>query len=218
MSINSIALEKEANKLAEAMTPKLNPNCVDQQDKTMSQDLAEIVKTHALGAAASGVGVAWLPGVGSGAALAAMVGFIWSMYFRINYRLGLKFSKVAMKSLASAVLSNLMQSAISVVGSVALATVLSFTGIGNAASSLIMAALDYSVVMVGGILYLKLLNGLMGAGNDPSEMTPREIEIRMDDVMRGENIEALLKNESRSYKAGRKNGTITGKETVDVAH
>lgn len=218
MSINSIALEKEANKLAEAMTPKLNPNCVDQQDKTMSQDLAEIVKTHALGAAASGVGVAWLSGVGSAAALAAMVGFIWSMYFRINYRLGLKFSKVAMKSLASAVLSNLMQSAISVVGSVALATVLSFTGIGNAASSLIMAALDYSVVMVGGILYLKLLNGLMGAGNDPSEMTPREIEIRMDDVMRGENIEALLKNESRSYKAGRKNGTITGKETVDVAH
>lgn len=218
MSINSIALENEANKLAKAMTPKLNPNCIDQQDKTMSQDLAEIVKTHALGAAASGVGVAWLPGVGSGAALAAMVGFIWSMYFRINYRLGLKFSKVAMKSLASAVLSNLMQSAISVVGSVALATVLSLTGIGNAASSLIMAALDYSVVMVGGILYLKLLNGLMGAGNDPSEMSPTEIEIQMKDVMRGENIEALLKSESHSYKTGRKNGTITGNETVDIAN
>ena len=216
MSINSIALENEANKLAKAMTPKLNPNCIDKQDKTMSQDLAEIVKTHALGAAASGVGVAWLPGVASGAALAAMVGFIWSMYFRINYRLGLKFSKVAMKSLASAVLSNLMQSAISVVGSVALATVLSLTGIGNAASSLIMAALDYSVVMVGGILYLKLLNGLMGAGNDPSEMSPTEIEIQMNDVMRGENIEALLKSESRSYKAGRKNGTITGNETVET--
>lgn len=216
MSINSITLENEASKLAQAMTPKLNPNCIDQQDKTMSQDLAEIVKTHALGAAASGVGVAWLPGVGSGAALAAMVGFIWSMYFRINYRLGLKFSKVAMKSLASAVLSNLMQGAISVVGSVALATVLSLTGIGNAASSLIMAALDYSVVMVGGILYLKLLNGLMGAGNDPSEMTPQEIEIKMEDVMKGENIESLLKNESRSYKAGRRAGTITGNETVDT--
>ena len=218
MSINSIALENEANKLAKLMTPKLNPNCIDQQDKTMSQDLAEIVKTHALGAAASGVGVAWLPGAGSGAALAAMVGFIWSMYFRINYRLGLKFSKVAMKSLASAVLSNLMQSAISVVGSVALATVLSLTGIGNAASSLIMAALDYSVVMVGGILYLKLLNGLMGAGNDPSEMSPTEIEIQMGDIMKGENIEALLKSESRSYKTGRKNDTITGKETVDLAN
>ena len=200
------------------MTPRLNPGCVDQQDKTMSQDLAEIVKTHALGAAASGIGVAWLPGVGSGAALAAMAGFIWTMYFRINYRLGLKFSKVAMKSLASAVLSNLMQGAVSVVGSVALATVLSLTGIGNAASSLIMAALDCSVVMVGGILYLKLLNGLMGAGTDPSEMTPREIEIKMDDVMKGENIESLLRNESRKYKEGRKNGTITGNETVEITN
>lgn len=218
MNLNSTALENEANQLAMAMTPKLNPNCIDQQDKTMSRDLAEIVKAHALGAAASGVGVAWLPGVGSAAALTAMVGFIWSMYFRINYRLGLKFSKVAMKSLASAVLSNLMQGAISVVGSIALATVLSLTGIGNAASSLIMAALDYSVVMVGGILYLKLLNGLMGAGNDPSEMTPQEIEIKMEDIMRGENIEALLKSESRSYKAGRKNGTITGNETVETVN
>ena len=145
-----------------------------------------------------------------------MTGFIWVMYFRINYRLGLKFSKVAMKSLASAVLSNLMQSAISVVGGVALATLLSLTGIGNAASSLIMAALDYSVVMVGGILYLKLLNGLMGAGNDPAEMTPREIEIQMSDVMKGENIESLLNRESRNYRAGRKSGTITGGETVDT--
>ena len=217
MNINSTALENEASKLAKAMTPKLDPLCVDQQDKTLSQDLAEIVKIHALGAAASGVGVAWLPGVGSTAALAAIVGFIWSMYFRINYRLGLKFSKVAVKSLASAILSNLMQAVLSTVGSVALATVLSLTGFGNGAASLIMAALDYSVVMVGGILYLKLLNGLMGAGKNPEEMLPQEIEIKMDEVMKGENIESLLKSESRSYKAGRKNGTITGKETVDIA-
>lgn len=216
MSTNSIALEKAAGNLAKAMTPTLGAGCIDRQDETMSVDLAQIVKTHALGAAASGVGVAWLPGVGSGASLVAMVGFIWSMYFRINHRLGLKFSKVAVKSLASAVLSNLMQSALSIVGSVALATALSFTGIGNAASSLIMAALDYSVVMVGGILYLKMLNGLMGAGKDPAEMTPQEMELKMEDIMRGENIEALLKSESRSYKAARKNGTVTGNETVDL--
>lgn len=218
MSIKNSALENEAGRLVNAMTPKLDPQCVDRQDLTLSADLAEIVKRHALGAAASGVGVAWLPGVGSAAALAAMVGFIWSMYFRINYRLGLKFSKVAMKSLASAVLSNMMQAALSVVGSVALATVLSLTGFGNGISSMIMAALDYAVVMVGGILYLKMLNGLMGAGKNPDEMTPREIEIQMDDVMKNENIEKLLKNESRSYKEARKNGSITGQEAVDLAN
>jgi len=210
-TLNNLALQLE-----QAMTPKLSPNCIDRQDKTMAQDLVEIVKTHALGAAASGVGVAWLPGVGSAAALASMVGFIWSMYFRINKRLGLKFSKVVLKSLASAVLSNLAQAAISVVGSVALSTVLSFTGIGNGIASVIMAALDYSIVMVGGILYLKLINGLMGAGKNPDEMTPTEIEIAMDDVIRSENISSLLKQSKEEYTSGRKNGTITGNEAVEL--
>ena len=36
----------------------------------------------------------------------------------------------------------------------------------------------------------------------------------MEDVMRGENIEGLLKSESLSYK----DDTITGKETVDIAN
>lgn len=58
----------------------------------------------------------------------------------------------------------------------------------------------------------------MGAGTDPSEMTPREIENKMDDVMKGENIESLLRNESRKYKEGRKNGTITGNETVEITN
>lgn len=216
MKINSSALENEAGKLAKLMTPELNEQCVDRQDKTLSQDLAVIVKKHALGAAGSGLATAWLPGVGSTAALAASVGFIWSMYFRINYRLGLKFSKVAVKSLASAVLSNLAQSAMSVVGGVALGTLLSLTGIGSGAASVIMGAMVYAVVMVGGILYLKLLNGIMGAGKDPAQMTPQEMEIKMNDVMRGENIESLIKDETKRYKADRKNGTITGRETVET--
>ena len=184
----------------------------------MAQDLVEIVNTHALGAAASGIGVAWLPGVGSAAALLSMVGFIWSMYFRINNRLGLRFAKVIVKTLASAVLSNLAQAAISVAGTVALSTILSFTGIGNGTASLIMAALDYSIVMVGGILYLKLINSLMGAGSNPDEMSPTEIEIAMNEVIRNENVQALLKQNKTNYAAGRKNGTFTGNETVELVN
>ena len=205
-----------AKQLEKAMTPKLAPDCIDKQDKTMAQDLVEIVNTHALGAAASGIGVAWLPGVGSAAALASMVGFIWSMYFRINNRLGLRFAKVIVKTLASAVLSNLAQAAISVVGSVVLSTALSFTGVGNGAASLIMAALDYSIVMAGGVLYLKLINNLMGAGTNPDDMSPTEIEIAMEEVIHNENIAALLKQSKKTYTAGRKNGTFTGNETVNL--
>ena len=205
-----------AKQLEKAMTPKLAPDCMDKQDTTMAQDLVEIVNTHALGAAASGIGVAWLPGVGSAAALLSMVGFIWSMYFRINNRLGLRFAKVIVKTLASAVLSNLAQAAISIAGTVVLSTILSFTGVGNTVASLIMAALDYSIVMVGGILYLKLINRLMGAGNNPDEMSSVELEIAMDEVIRNENVQSLLKQSKANYTIGRKNGTITGNETVDL--
>lgn len=216
MTNNNSMLYKSASQLEQIMTPNLDPSCVDLQDQTMTQDLAEIVKKHALGAAASGVGVAWLPGVGSLAAMASMVGFIWSMYFRINKRLGLKLSKVVLKTLASAVLSNLAQGALSVVGSIVVSSLLSMTGFGNAISSLIMAAVDYSVVMVGGILYLKLINGIMGAGKNPDEMNSTEIEIAMNDVIRNENINALLKKSKEEYTQARKAGTVTGNETIEL--
>ena len=145
-----------------------------------------------------------------------MTGFIWSMYFRINNRLGLKFSKVAVKSLASAMLSNISQAAISVAGTVVLSSVLSLTGVGGVASSAIMAAMDYSIVMVGGIIYLKLLNKLMKAGASPDDMSATEMEIELDQVMRGENIASLLKEQKQNYKKGKKEGTITGKEFVDI--
>lgn len=215
-AINNATLAYAAKELDRAMTTHMESEFRSRTDYSMASDLTQIVKTHALGAAASGVGVAWLPGVGGVAAMAAMVGFIWSMYFRINNRLGLKFSKVLVKSLASAVMSNLAQSALSVVGTVAISTVLSMTGVGNGLSSVLMAALDCSVVLVGGILYLKLLTGLFFAGKKPGEMNEREIKVAMEDVMAGENVSSLLKQAKKEYTAGRKDGTITGKETVET--
>lgn len=215
MSTNN-SLFTAATKLEKAMSPRLNAECVDKQDTTMAQDLAEIVKKHALGAAASGLGVAWIPGVGSTAAMLSMTGFIWSMYFRINYRIGLKFSKVMLKTLASAVMSNLAQGALSVIGATVVAGLLSLTGAGNVFASAIMAALDYSVVMVGGILYLKLLTGLFGAGSDPNHMSEKELVVAMEDVIHNENISDMLKASKKEYTAERKKGNFTGDETVEL--
>ena len=62
MGINNIALENEIGKLAKARTPTLGNGCIDKQDTTLAKDLADIVKNHALGAAAAGIGIAWAPG------------------------------------------------------------------------------------------------------------------------------------------------------------
>lgn len=212
MIVNKGILIIAVYELREALK-KVEPWIEEQLEE---EKIVEIVEVHALGAAASGLGVAWLPGAGSLGAAAAMVGFIWSMYFRINKALGLKMSKTLLKTLASAVMSNIAQAAVSVVGTIAVSAVLSFTGIGNVASSLIMAALDYAVVLVGGIIYLKLLTQLFSAGENPSEMCESDLKKTVETVIRQEDISGMLKSARDDYKRARKEGSVTGKEKIDL--
>lgn len=179
------------------------------------EDLLSLIKSHALGGAAAGLGIAWLPGAGSVICSAVAITALWSMYFRINKCIGLKTSKVFLRTIASAMLSNIAQSAILFVGGTALAGLLSLTGIGGVASSVIMASLDYAVIYIGGLMYLKLLTKLMKAGQDPSHMRPEEMEISIRETLKDEDINALIRQYAGDYKRGRKNGTITGEETYE---
>ena len=76
--------------------------------------------------------------------------------------------------------------------------------------------MDYAIVMVGGIIYLKLLNKLMKAGASPDDMSPEDMKIELDQVMQGENIASLLKEQKKNYKVGKWEGTITGEETMEI--
>lgn len=199
------------NAITAALAKNLNPSLAytTTANENLAEDLADIVNKHALGAAAAGLGVAWLPGAGSLAAAAALAGFLWSMYFRINNRIGLKLSKVMLKSLASAVLSNLAQAAISIAGYTLLASVISLTGAGGVISSALMAALDYAVVLVGGIIYLKLLNGLFAVGRNPQDMNEEEIKLASKDVIADSKVSQMLKNARGEYKQMSKAGKAT---------
>ena len=104
--------------------------------EAMGREIAGIVEKHSIGASAAALGSAWLPGAGSTVALATSAGFVWSMYFRINAKLGVPFHKNILKSVATAIGTNLAGAA---VGTLAISTVLAFTGFGNVGSSLLMA-------------------------------------------------------------------------------
>lgn len=182
-----------------------------------SETLVNIVRVHAMGAAAAGLGVSWLPGAGSIISLAANVGFIWSMYFRINKAIGLKISKSILKTLAAAVLSNLAQSVISLIGTFTIGSLVSLIpGVGNVLSSIVTAAMDYAVVVVGGIIYLKLLTNLLADGKNPAEMSVKELKAAVAQVISEEDVDTMLKEARDEYKEARKNGTVTGKETIDL--
>ncbi|GHT02214.1 hypothetical protein AGMMS50276_31950 [Synergistales bacterium] len=185
-------------------------------EKAGAKEIEEIINVHAVGAAAVGLASGWIPAAGGMAGMMASTGFVWSMYYRINKKIGIPISKTAAKSLGSAVLSNLAGSCMAIVGGTILATLLSFTGIGNFFSSLIMASMDYAVVLVAGIIYLKLLTGLFKAGKDPANMSGDDLKSHADDVIRQENTKQLLKDAVREYKKKRKDGEVSGKESVTL--
>lgn len=187
----------------------------DTADLMQREELLNIVKAHALGGAAAGLGIAWLPGAGSTISTVAAVAALWSMYFRINNCIGLRTNKVLLRTLASAMMSNLAQAAISFIAGAALSSLLSLTGIGGVASSIIMASMDYAVIYAGGLMYLKLLTGLMRAGQNPSDLKPEDVNAHIRKTLAGEDINAMIRKYSTEYKRGRKNGTITGCETYD---
>lgn len=180
----------------------------DNLPQGTNSEITEIIMKHALGAAAAGLGSAWIPGVGGTTSAFIMTGFIWTMYLNINSVLGIKISKAAMKSLAAAVLSNIAQGTLSIVGTIVVTTLLSFTGFGNAISSVVSAALDYAAVIVGGIIYLKLITKLVKAGIDPSEMTGDDLKCKAKEIVKDENIGDMMKEIKDDYTQAVKNGEI----------
>jgi uncharacterized protein (DUF697 family) len=182
-----------------------------------ANEIGDIVINHAIGAAAASAASGWIPGAGGTAALMASVGFIWSMYYRINQRIGISISKNKLKSLASAVVSNIASAAMSLILGILASTVLSFIpGVGNVAASIIMAALDYGVVFAAGIMYLKMLTKLCKEGANLNNLSETDLKNAAKTVIDSEDVSKIIKDAKEEYKTARENGTITGNEEVKL--
>lgn len=210
MAINSGMVAVLAHQLSKVL-PEVYQTGIKEAG---AEKIEEIINVHAIGAAAAGLASGWIPGAGGTAALMASVGFICSMYYRINEKIGIPLSKTVVKSLGAVILTTVAGSAIGLAAGAMLATALSFTGIGNFFSSLIMASLDYAVVLVSGIIYLKLLVGLFKAGNDPASMSESDLKSAAKNVINSEDVNQMLKDAKDAYKKARKEGKVSGKESV----
>lgn len=201
--------ESQIVRAAYSLCKALNKNSAE----VLGREIADVVNKHSIGAAAAGLGVAWLPGAGSAAALAACAGVIWSMYFRINSRIGVSLSKNILKSVGSAIATNL---AASVVSSVAISTVASlFPGIGNVAASAVMAGVSYSLTWASGLIYLKVLARLAGRHSDLSSVNEETLKRTAKDIMANEDIKSVLKEAKEQYKSSRERGEINKDAMVE---
>lgn len=117
-------------------------------DQMLPQSIVDVVKLHSKLA----VGSSFIPVPGLD--LAGAAGSIWSMYVRINNKIGIPFGENVLKSLASGVATNLA-SYVAVSG---VASVLKLIpGIGTVAGAVVMVAASYAATLASGWLYLKAL-------------------------------------------------------------
>ena len=167
-------------------------------DSCTPQEIADIIKFHSKGAAAAGVAAGWVPGAGGAAATVIAAGFIWTMYGRINSKIGLTFSKNILKTLASGIATNL---AGYLVGSLVLNAVFSFIpGLGNIAASAIAGGVCYALTLASGIVYLKILTNIFSAGVDPTSVDIDTLKKMANDIASDINMKEIYEEAKEEVK------------------
>lgn len=192
---------------------------VEAMDKTIDDSLpmaiAEIVKFHSKGAAVAALASGWIPGAGATAAVAISAGFVWTMYGRINVKIDLPLTEHVVKSVASAVATNIAAYA---VGSVVFATAFSLLpGLGNVASAAIVGGTCYALTLASGFVYLKILTNVFKSGKDPSSMTADTLKKFAKTVTENENIKAIIKEAKEAFKTAKDRGEITEEPKLEIS-
>lgn len=181
-----------------------------------NEEVAKIVNQHGAAAAVSAV-AALFPGAGPTACMVAQTTVVYSMYVRMNHALGIKLNKNVMKALASAVIGNLVGNVSSIILGLVGATILSLIpGLGNAAATLTMIATGYATVMISALCYGKTLLSLSKLGRNIEHMSESEIENAVKHEMSLRDLNADVEAYTNAYKQGRRDGTFTGKEHIDL--
>jgi len=171
-------------------------------DENLPAEIAEIVKLHSAGAAASGLAAGWIPGAGGIAATGICMGFIWTMYGRINSKIGLPVTENVIKSLGTAIATNL---GAYFVGGLITSTVFSILpGLGSVGASVVVGGTSYALTLASGYVYLKVLTNLFLSGNDPARMDVDSFKKAAEHVVASENMKQVIADAKSSYTPPKK--------------
>lgn len=166
----------------------------------------DTIMSCAVIAAVAGVGSGWLPGAGALVATGAWVAAIWGMYVKINKDLGITIKDNVLKSLASALLTNLIASVggiiLMLVGSILLSLI---PGLGTAGAIAIDGFIGYITVFASGVLYIKLLTKLFKAGHG-FNISENNVNKMAKDIISESDVKEIIKEGKKSFKDDQKSG------------
>ena len=160
-----------------------------QADTVLPQEIADVVRLHSKLA----VGSAWIPIPGADAVAGATI--IWTMYTRINSKLGFTLKDNILKTVASGVATNLASYA----AMSGVASAMKFIpGIGTIGGAIIMSASLYAITLASGWVYLKALTVLAERSNGDLDFSKLGDAIK--EVLKDSSIKSLINEAKSDYK------------------
>jgi len=173
------------------------------------EDVKNTINSFAIFSAATGLAANIVPTVGALAAAVAQTGLVWTLYVKINKSLKIDMSDNLAKFISSAVLSNLILNAGTLIIGYAAATVLSFIPVfGQVTSALLDGALGFILIYAAAVIYLKLLTQVMKVKGSINISQSDETKDYVKQVIKDTDLKNLIKEARNAYKEARANGDI----------
>lgn len=210
MDMNKVASAVTLQDSVEAVVQAANQKGIN----VTKEELITLVKTHSAGSSASMVAAGVIPGAGSTIAMGIEVGFVWSMYYRICTKLGIDVKKNVLKSVSSALITNI---GAAVASQLIVSTVLSFIpGIGTLGASAVNGLLGYSLTYYSGVVFMNLLVRVFKTGQSLETMSEDQVKGMMQDVVKKVNFADMKDEAKAAYKNRKSDGVVTVVEDDDT--
>ena len=160
-------------------------------EQLLPQEIVDVVKLHSKLA----VGSALIPV--PGADVAAGAANIWTMYGRVNSKVGISIRDNVLKTVGSGVVTNLASyMAMAGLGS----AIKAIPGLGTVTGTALMSASLYAVTLASGYIYVKALTLLANNGNGSIDIT--QIDSAVKDILKNKEV---IKNFIKAAKSDIKN-------------
>jgi uncharacterized protein (DUF697 family) len=160
-------------------------------EQLLPQEIVDVVKLHSKLA----VGSALIPV--PGADVAAGAANIWTMYGRVNSKVGISIKDNVLKTIGSGVVTNLASyMAMAGLGS----AIKAIPGIGTLTGTALMSASLYAVTLASGYIYVKALTLLANKGNGSIDIT--QIDSAVKEILGNKEV---IKNFIKAAKSDFKN-------------
>ena len=160
-------------------------------EQLLPQEIVDVVKLHSKLA----VGSALIPV--PGADVAAGAANIWTMYGRVNSKVGISIKDNVLKTVGSGVVTNLASyMAMAGLGS----AIKAIPGIGTLTGTALMSASLYAVTLASGYIYVKALTLLANKGNGSIDIT--QIDAAVKEILGNKEV---IKNFIKAAKSDFKN-------------